>query len=235
MQKFSSFTLKIMAIIFMAMDHIYTYFSPAGVNIPIWFGYLGKLAAPIFFYLIVEGFFYTRSRTKYITRVFSMGIVMVGVDFLIGIDNNIFLSIGCALVMLVGIDTAKNKEKQLIKRILGGILAIVFMVVGGLFTESSIFGVAMVLIFYFFREKKIIMSVLYIAIGVYPLIGAIGPNFIEAATLWDYQWMMVFAIIPILMYSGKLGFSNKFIRWMFYWFYPIHLIVIVSLAKLIAN
>ncbi|KGJ49409.1 conjugal transfer protein TraX [Clostridium sp. NCR] len=235
MQKFSSFTLKIMAIIFMAMDHIYTYFSPAGVNIPIWFGYLGKLAAPIFFYLIVEGFFYTRSRTKYITRVFSMGIVMVGVDFLIGIDNNIFLSIGCALVMLVGIDTAKNKEKQLIKRILGGILAIVFMVVGGLFTESSIFGVAMVLIFYFFREKKIIMSVLYIAIGVYPLIGAIGPNFIEAATLWDYQWMMVFAIIPILMYSGKLGFSNKFIKWMFYWFYPIHLIVIVSLAKLIAN
>lgn len=235
MQKFSSFTLKIMAIIFMAMDHIYTYFSHAGVNIPIWFGYLGKLAAPIFFYLIVEGFFYTRSRTKYITRVFSMGIVMVGVDFLIGIDNNIFLSIGCALVMLVGIDTAKNKEKQLIKRILGGILAIVFMVVGGLFTESSIFGVAMVLIFYFFREKKIIMSVLYIAIGVYPLIGAIGPNFIEAATLWDYQWMMVFAIIPILMYSGKLGFSNKFIKWMFYWFYPIHLIVIVSLAKLIAN
>lgn len=235
MQKFSSFTLKIMAIIFMAMDHIYTYFSPAGVDIPIWFGYIGKLAAPIFFYLIVEGFFYTRSRTKYITRVFSMGIVMVGVDFLIGIDNNIFLSIGCALVMLVGIDTAKNKEKQLIKRILGGILAIVFMVVGGLFTESSIFGVAMVLIFYFFREKKIIMSVLYIAIGVYPLIGAIGPNFIEAATLWDYQWMMVFAIIPILMYSGKLGFSNKFIKWMFYWFYPIHLIVIVSLAKLISN
>lgn len=235
MQKFSSFTLKVMAIIFMAMDHIYTYFSPVGVDIPIWFGYIGKLASPIFFYLIVEGFFYTRSRTKYITRVFSMGIVMICVDFLIGIDNNIFLSIGCALVMLVGIDTAKNKEKQLIKRILGAILAIVFMVVGGLFTESSIFGVAMVLIFYFFREKKIIMSILYIAIGLYSLSGAIGPNFIEAATLWDYQWMMVFAIIPILMYNGKLGLSNKFVKWMFYWFYPIHLIVIVSVAKLIAN
>lgn len=235
MQKFSSFTLKIMAIIFMAMDHIYTYFSPAGVNIPIWFGYLGKLASPIFFYLIVEGFFYTRSRTKYITRVFSMGLVMIGVDFLIGIHNNIFLSIGCALVMLVGIDTAKDKENQLIKRIIGALLAIVFMVIGGLFTESSIFGVAMVLIFYFFRDKKLTMSILYIAMGLFVFMSAMGSNFIEAATLWDYQWMMVFAIIPILMYNGKLGLSNKFIKWIFYWFYPIHLIVIVSLAKLIAS
>ncbi|RDC48304.1 conjugal transfer protein TraX, partial [Acinetobacter sp. RIT592] len=75
----------------------------------------------------------------------------------------------------------------------------------------------------------------YIAMGLFVLMSAIGPNFIEAATLWDYQWMMVFAIIPILMYNGKLGLSNKFIKWMFYWFYPIHLIVIVSLAKLIAN
>lgn len=235
MQKFSSFTLKIMAIIFMAMDHIYTYFRPVGVDIPIWFGYVGKLAAPIFFYLIVEGFFYTRSRTKYITRVFSMGILMVGLDFLIGIHNNIFLSIGCALVMLVGIDTAKSKENKLAKRVLGGVIAIIFMAVGTLATEANIIGVSMVLVFYFFREKKIIMSILYIAIGLNCLSDFIGPNFIEAATLWDYQWMMVFAIIPILMYNGKLGLSNKFIKWMFYWFYPIHLIVIVSLAKLIAS
>ncbi|WP_263331523.1 conjugal transfer protein TraX [Paraclostridium sp. AKS73] len=164
-----------------------------------------------------------------------MGVVMIGVDFLIGIHNNIFLSIGCALVMLVGIDTAKNKANELTKRIIGALLAIVFMVIGGLFTESSIFGVAMVLIFYFFRDKKLIMSILYIAMGLFVLMSAIGPDFIEAATLWDYQWMMVFAIIPILMYNGKLGLSNKFIKWMFYWFYPIHLIVIVSVAKLIAN
>ena len=109
------------------------------------------------------------------------------------------------------------------------------MAVGTLATEANIIGVSMVLVFYFFREKKIIMSILYIAIGLNCLSDFIGPNFIEAATLWDYQWMMVFAIIPILMYNGKLGLSNKFIKWMFYWFYPIHLIVIVSLAKLIAS
>ncbi|SCH46642.1 TraX protein [uncultured Clostridium sp.] len=41
--------------------------------------------------------------------------------------------------------------------------------------------------------------------------------------------MMGFAIVPILMYNGKLEVNNKFVRWMFYWFYPIHLIVIVLL------
>lgn len=54
---FNSFQLKVIALIFMILDHIYTYMgSVSGINIPIWFGYLGKLAAPIFFYLIVEGF-----------------------------------------------------------------------------------------------------------------------------------------------------------------------------------
>lgn len=101
MKLFSNFTLKIMAIIFMAMDHIYTYMNVALNNqVPIWFGYLGKLAAPIFFYLIVEGFYHTRSKNKYMQRIFSMGILMIIVDLLFKIHNNIFLSLGFAIAML---------------------------------------------------------------------------------------------------------------------------------------
>lgn len=230
----SSFTLKIIAIIFMAMDHIYTYFNQAGANIPIWFGYIGKLAAPIFFYLVVEGFFHTRSKKKYTQRVFLMGLIMIVVDILLKIHNNIFLSIGCSLVMLIGIDNAKNSEKGLSESIKGVLLAVLFGILG-LFTEASIFGVTMVLIFYFFREKKILMTIIYVFISLFGIVGVIGTDFIEAIFIWDYQWMMVFAIIPILMYNGKLGVNNKFVKWMFYWFYPIHLIVIVLLSRLIGN
>lgn len=56
MKKLDSFTLKIIAIITMLLDHIYTYIGPS-MSIPIWFGYLGKISAPIFFYLIIEGEF----------------------------------------------------------------------------------------------------------------------------------------------------------------------------------
>ncbi|CEQ19971.1 F pilin acetylation protein [[Clostridium] sordellii] len=233
MKLFSNFTLKIMAIIFMAMDHIYTYMNVALNNqVPIWFGYLGKLAAPIFFYLIVEGFYHTRSKNKYMQRIFSMGILMIIVDLLFKIHNNIFLSLGFAIAMLSMIEQAKLSQKGSKKRIINIILAISFGVLG-LFTEASLYGVGMVLIFYFLREKKVAMTLAYIVFSLAGIIGFIGPNFIEAAFLWDYQWMMVFAIIPILMYNGKLGISNKFIKWMFYWFYPIHLIIIVLIANFI--
>lgn len=233
MKLFSNFTLKIMAIIFMAMDHIYTYMNVALNNqVPIWFGYLGKLAAPIFFYLIVEGFYHTRSKNKYMQRIFSMGILMIIVDLLFKIHNNIFLSLGFAIAMLSMIEQAKLSQKGSKKRIINTILSISFGVLG-LFTEASLYGVGMVLIFYFLREKKVAMTLAYIVFSLAGIIGFIGPNFIEAAFLWDYQWMMVFAIIPILMYNGKLGISNKFIKWMFYWFYPIHLIIIVLIANFI--
>ncbi|MGL5675650.1 MAG: TraX family protein [Cellulosilyticaceae bacterium] len=232
MNRLSSFTLKMMAILFMAMDHIYTYLGRTGIDIPIWFGYIGRLASPIFFYLVVEGFFHTRSKKNYIQRVFAMGALMIGVDVLLGINNNIFLSIGCALVMLVGIDKARSSEKGSKDRLKGIGLAALFALLG-VVTEAYVFGIGMVLVFYFFRDKKVLMAIVYVVMSLYPMVGMIGPDFVEAVTLWDYQWMMVFAIIPILMYNGKLGVNNKFVKWMFYWFYPIHLVLIVLLAKLI--
>ena len=91
----------------------------------------------------------------------------------------------------------------------------------------------MILIFYFLREKKVWMVVCYVAFSLIGLVSVIGTDFIEAAFLWDYQWMMVFLIIPILLYNGRKGLSNNFVKWIFYWFYPIHLILIVALSKFI--
>lgn len=234
MKLFSNFTLKVMAIIFMAMDHIYTYINGVqGIEIPIWFGYLGKLAAPIFFYLIVQGFFYTKSRKNYMKRIFVMGILMIGVDYVIGINNNVFLSLGFGLAVMSSIEYAKTKEKWSKGFIISIILAILFGIIA-LFTEASVYGLGMILIFYFLRENKLGMVVAYIAFSLFGLTGFIGSNFMEAAFLWDYQWMMVFGIIPIMLYNGKKGVSNNLVKWMFYWFYPIHLIVIVLASNLLA-
>lgn len=232
MKLFSSFTLKIMAIIFMVMDHIYTYLGRAlDGGVPIWFGYLGKLAAPIFFYLIVEGLFHTRSKSKYMARLFGMGLLMIGVDLFMGIHNNIFLSLGMAVAMLTSIEYAKAHQRGSKGFIIGVLGAVVFGI-AGLFTEASLYGTVMVIIFYFLREKKVLMVLAYAALSLFGLVGVIGPDFYEAAFLWDYQWMMVFSIIPIFLYNGKLGVSNKVVKWTFYWFYPVHLIVIIGLSKL---
>jgi hypothetical protein len=234
MKLFSNFTLKIIAIIFMLMDHIYTFINRLDtIDIPIWFGYFGKLAAPIFFYLIVEGFFHTRIRKNYMKRLFSMGILMIGIDLILGISNNIFLSLGLGVALMSSIEYVKTQEKGS-KGFFKGIICSILFAILSLFTEASIYGVAMILIFYFLREKKVIMTICYVAFSLCFLITMIGPQFKEAAFMWDYQWMMVFAIIPILFYNGKKGFSNKFVTWLFYFFYPIHLVIIVGLSKLLA-
>lgn len=213
-----------MAIIFMTMDHMYT-ILPKEFNIPIWFGYFGKLAAPIFFYLAVEGFYYTSSRKKYISRVLSMGLVMVFVDIVFKIHNNIFLSIGFGLLILSGIELLKNSRQDNINKLKGIVLTVLFFILG-LTTEASLYGVGMFLIFYLFRNNKLVTYFVYSLFSLFPLINFIGPDFLEAAMLWDYQWMMIFAIIPISMYNGKLGLNNRFTKWLFYWFYPLHLIVL---------
>ena len=228
MKKLSSFTLKIIAIISMLLDHIYTYIGGAGMDIPIWFGYLGKIAAPIFFYLIVEGFFYTRDRNKYLFRLASCGVVMIGIDKILGIQNNIFLSLSLAVVLMMFLEKIKDSNSNKIVMIIGAIVTSFLF----LFTEASIYGLAMVIIFYLFKNKAIIMSILYSLYSLLPVLMAIGSdNMYEQLFLFDYQWMMIFGLPFILMYNGKLGLKNTFTKWMFYIFYPAHLIIIVLLTR----
>lgn len=230
MKKLSSFILKIIAIITMLLDHIYTYIGGTGIDIPIWFGYLGKIAAPIFFYLIVEGFFHTRNRKKYLFRLASFGVVMVCIDKILGIGNNIFLSLSLAVVLMMFLEKIKDINANKIVMIIGAIVTSSLF----LFTEASIYGLVMVIIFYLFRNKKVIMSILYGIFSLSPVLMAIGTgNMYEQLFLFDYQWMMIFALPFILMYNGRLGLKNKFTKWMFYIFYPAHLILIVLLTKIL--
>lgn len=235
MKFLNSFTLKIIAIISMLMDHIYTYVGRnPEIQVPIWFAYIGRLAAPIFFFLIVEGLFHTSNRKKYITRLFIFGALMIFIDLLLGIHNNIFLSLGLSVSFMTLFEYGKSQEKASSKKIL--FIALSFIVLSlELFTEASMYGVAMTLIFYFLRNKKVWMTIAYMLFYIFPVIPSLslGNHFLESIFIWDYMWMSLFAIIPILMYSGKQGLKNKFTKWMFYIFYPAHLIIVVLIGKLI--
>ncbi|MCU5499181.1 conjugal transfer protein TraX [Bacillus wiedmannii] len=83
-----------------------------------WMRHPGRIVAPIFFYFVVEGFFYTRSRTKYATRVFIWAAIMFAGSALIQymfpsegvLHNNVFLSLGFGIVLLCAIDYTKHKK-----------------------------------------------------------------------------------------------------------------------------
>ena len=70
-KRINSFTLHILAMIFMLSDHLWSIFFPNQV----WLYVIGRLAFPIFAFMIVEGFFRTKNRKKYLIRIFIFAII----------------------------------------------------------------------------------------------------------------------------------------------------------------
>lgn len=68
-QEFTGYQLKLIGLVLMVLDHIYYYFSPI-YNIPIVFNWLGRLAAPIFVFLLVEGYVHTKDVKQYLKRLY---------------------------------------------------------------------------------------------------------------------------------------------------------------------
>ncbi len=203
MKKFDSFTLKIITIITMLMDHLYRYSGHIYTDIPLFFGYLGKLATPLFIFILVEGYFQTSN-----------------------IGDNIFLSLTLSVVIMMMIDNIRFIKSNIIATLSFFILIISSAIY--LYTNASYYGLAITLIFYFCRDYNLLMALCYLLLSIQPIFPALSTkDILNQLFIHDIQWMMIFAIIPILMYNGKQGLKNKFTKCLFYVFYPAHLIVIV--------
>ncbi|NMB26798.1 MAG: conjugal transfer protein TraX [Tissierellia bacterium] len=207
---FDRFSLKIIMIIFMVFDHI-AQFIP---NTPYWFHWLGRVVAPVFFFLLTEGYDHTRDRVAYMNRLFTWAGIMFlgnGILYLIFkrkpyIFNNIFFSMALGIALLITLGNRRNMEgREKTKNTLLIILILFF----SSFAEGSLMSTAMVLIFHYLKEDRVKMSLAYIILSV-----SFFPN---------PQWMMVFALPFILMYNGKKG---KDIKYFFYIFYPLHIWVL---------
>lgn len=88
----NTLTLKILAIVFMLIDHI-GYFMGNSV-----FRIIGRLSFPIFAFLIANGFKYTKNVYKYALRLFAFAIVSEFIyDFCFGGGNVVFVSLSGAI------------------------------------------------------------------------------------------------------------------------------------------
>jgi TraX protein len=238
--RLDGFKLKLLGMTLMLLDHMNQFLS----DMPIWFGWLGRIVAPIFFYFIVEGFFHTRNRGKYMLRLFTWAIItklgntlltLILPSLSVSIMNNIFMSLLLALLLLTAIEWTKQTRNYAL-----GTLYIILAIMGGSITEASILGVAMTLIFYLFRERKGQMAFAYVILMLLISLGlgSLGIPIEEVFTydnlfVLNYQWMMIFAIIPILLYNGARGYHAKWSKYMFYVFYPAHIWILYTIGVLI--
>ena len=108
----SSFTLHILAMVFMLMDHMWATVVPDSI----WLTCVGRLAFPMFAFMLVEGYHHTRSVKKYMLRLLVFAVVseipfdlMVGGSVLYPFHQNVMWT------LLLGLGTM-----YLIDRLIGG-------------------------------------------------------------------------------------------------------------------
>lgn len=211
--------LKIIALIAMTCDHVGLQLFPQYDILR----YVGRLAFPIFAYMIAEGAYYTKSRLKYFGQMLGMGFICQLVYFFAmdSLYQCILITFSFSLVLIFALDHAA-KTRRLDAWCLFGLIfiVVVFLVefLPLLLTETDYavdYGIWGVLtpVFVFAVPGKI-KKLLFMAI---PLICL---SFVGIY----YQWMSLFALLLLMLYNGKRGKCRM--KNLFYFYYPLHLVAI---------
>lgn len=221
--------LKLIAIIAMTIDHLAWLFYP-GLNknfVPIVLHLIGRLTAPIMWYFIAEGVYYTRDIKKYFLRLVIFAFIShFAFCFGLGIPFNIFsgmifnktsvmfpLSMSVLLLWIFNKDRLKDIYK---------ILAIIILCLITFVADWSSIALMMPFFLYQHRNnKKQQMFDYVIWISVYVLIYAIFIDFHYGLL----QFGTLFSIPLLLKYNGKRG-REIGSKWIFYYYYPLHLVII---------
>ena len=131
----TGFQLKLIGLVLMVFDHIYYFFSFK--NIPIIFTWVGRIVAPIFIFTAVEGYYHTRSKKRYILRLYIGFLFMnignnIALRFLprpdnVLVTNNIFSTLFLIIIYISILDFMEKsiEEKDIFKTILGIIFFII--------------------------------------------------------------------------------------------------------------
>lgn len=231
----TSASLHIMAMAFMLCDHLWGTIIPGND----WLTCIGRIAYPIFAFMIVEGYFHTSNLKKYVKRLFIFALLSeipfnlaMGSRLFYPIHQNVLWTFLIAIGLIHWNEKARATQK-LWHRILVGILSVFIGYIGGLLTMVDFYqaGVLMVLVFYFFRERKWwcylgqFLCMWYINIEI--LSGfSYQVDFMGQTHFIVRQGFALLALIPIWLYRGKQGYHSKTFQYICYAFYPVHLFVL---------
>jgi branched-subunit amino acid transport protein len=236
---FTSFTLKCIAITAMLIDHAAYILLPPGMPM-LALRLIGRISFPLFCFLIVEGYFHTHNLRRYFMRLFLFALISE-IPFDLALNHslfdvkkqNVFFTLLLGLAMITLIDRACRafiKKAEAVSpvnktRIRFAAYAACIAIVSAALTAAVLFkvdyqmvGVLTILVFYLFRSHSLLAVLSMAAVNI-----VLG-GFVQA--------FAAFSGVPILLYNGKKGRS---LRWLFYFFYPVHLMVLYLMKLIISQ
>ena len=213
---------KFIAVLSMITDHIGAVLFPR----EIWLRYIGRAAFPIFIFFLIEGFFHTKNRTKYLARLLVFSVISE-IPFNLAFslkpsdpsDCNVYCTLALGLISMWCFEKLYDNIPDDIPSWLLQVLRI-FMILGCFFiadflnTDYGASGVLAVLTGFALKKIRLHRGV--------EITGII-------AILVMHHMMEIFALLAlpvILCYNGKLELKSPVIKWFFYLFYPVHLVVL---------
>ena len=222
-KKFSGLTgnqLKLIALISMTCDHVGLQLFPDVLILRI----LGRLALPIFAYMIAEGCRYTRNRKKYLLRMASLAVVCQAVYFFAmgSLYQCILVTFSLSISLIFTLDNLQNNpgiKAQMLA--LGSFLAVFVLCVvlpdfvPGFEIDYGLMGVLLPVLIYFGRPVHH-----FLLAGLILLCFSYG----------GLQWWCLAAIPLLSVYNEQRGKYNM--GKLFYIYYPLHLVVIYGLSLL---
>lgn len=220
----------------MLIDHIgYLFLEEYKIPCAICRG-IGRLAFPIFCFLLVEGYFRTRNLKKYFLRLGILAVVSeAAFDFAFSADffslaedikdQNVVITLIIGLLAITVIDRLKNLfllTAPATYTISVSFIIILAGLVGYFFrSDYGAFGVTLIICLYFFREKKIYAALSFLVLCL-----------ILGAAVMGYEPIGVCAFIPIFFFNGEKGHDDHHL---FYLFYPAHLVVLGLINMFLVN
>ena len=219
-QVFNGAQLKYLAFTSMLIDHVNNALVTPMLNgegfllhLSNLFSILGRIAFPLFVFFIVEGFFKTRSRKRYLTTLLIFGVIsevpfdmFTSKTFFDPYWNNMMFTLALCLVTIWLIDSLKEKlANRVIWYVVSIILVILFgLLAMGLSLDYDYHAILVAYLFYIFYDK--------------PLLGA-GLGYLSI--IKEVYSFLGFAMT--LTYNGQRG---KQYKWLNYAFYPVHILIL---------
>lgn len=226
---FSGSTLKLFAIITMLIDHtgasvlaaLISYYRTHGTAAQVaqmqrlytTSRSIGRLAFPIFCFLIVEGYFHTRSVRKYAERLFFFALISeIPFDFALKpevfypMKQNVYFTLLIGLLSIWAVDMLKGRYLLQSVAMAAGMMA-----ARGLLTDYGFKGVILIESLYLFHDIRLFQS-------------------IAGAVMISWEQYAPLSYILTFFYNGKRGLRLKYL---FYFFYPVHLIILGIIERVI--
>ncbi len=219
--------LKIIALIIMTIDHVGMLLLPQVT----WLRLVGRLAFPIFAYMIAEGCRHTKGMPRYLCTLAGVAALCQLVYFFaLGslyqcIMVTFTLSVGLVFLIRKGQET-KNVLWWIAAAF--GVAAAYFLaeILPGLLPgtdygiDYGFWGILLPVAVYLCPKK---WMKLLIMLPILALIAISG---------WEGQWMALTAVVLLAFYNGKRGKWK--LKWLFYFYYPAHLAVLEGIAWLLS-